>query len=60
MGEKHNTLEIFSITTLEALTKINMRGDVTCLLTLDNIGILIGQEDGYIDILSPYYDSVIV
>jgi len=37
-----------------------MRADVTCLQTLPNIGIIAGQEDGYIDILSPYYDSVLV
>jgi len=37
-----------------------MRGDVTCLLALDNAGILIGQESGYIDILSPYLDTILV
>ena len=45
---------------MDMLVKVNTRQDVTCLLTLENAGILVGQEDGFIDILSPFYDKILV
>ena len=60
VGEANKTLEIFSQTTLDLTTKMDTRADITSLLTIPNCGLLIGQEDGYLDLLSLYQDSILV
>jgi hypothetical protein len=42
------------------LNKIETSADVSCLFTLENIAILIGQEDGYMDVMSPFDDKIII
>lgn len=42
------------------LNKIETSADVSCLFTLENIGILIGQEDGYMDVISPFDDKIFI
>jgi len=60
VGEANKTLEIFSETTLDLTAKMGTRADITSLLAISNCGLLIGQEDGYMDVLSLYHDSILV
>ena len=60
VGQKNKTLEIFNYSSFDKIKKLELRGDVSTLLTLDASGIVVCQEDGYFDVLSPYYDSMIL
>ena len=60
VGEKNKTLEVFNYSNLELLLKINTRKDITAMMTIENAGIIVGQEDGCVDILSPFYDKILV
>ena len=60
VGQKNKTLEVFAYTNMELVLKVNTRKDVTCLMTLENAGIVVGQEDGCVDILSPFYEKILV
>lgn len=60
VGQKNKILEIFNYSSFELIKKIELRGEVTSLLTIDSAGIVVCQEDGFFDILSLYHDSVIV
>ena len=53
-------MEIFNYSSFELIKKVEMRGEVTSLMTIDSAGIVVCQEDGFFDILSLYHDSVIV
>ena len=60
VGQKNRTLEIFNYSSFELIRKVELRGDCSKMLTLEGSGIVVCQEDGYFDILSPYSDTIIV
>ena len=60
VGQKNKTLEIFTIDTMQLVRKLTVTGDVTFLMAIESSGIVIGQESGYLDILSPYTDGYLV
>lgn len=60
VGQKNKVLEIFDYSSFELIKRIELRGEVSCLMTLDACGIVVCQDDGFFDIFSPYNDSVIV
>ena len=37
------------------MLKLDTRQDITCLISIENIGVVLGQEEGCIDILSLFY-----
>lgn len=60
VGERNTTLEVFCYSSLERMMKLNTRNDITCLIALDNVGIVLGQEEGCIDILNPFHSKTIL
>ena len=56
VGEKNKTLEIFNMSGLALIKKLDTRGDVTQFLDITNSCIAVAQDDGFLDLLSPYND----
>jgi len=54
VATKEQSIEVFHGTNLEPADTVATRGEVSCFFHLDDVGLWVGQEDGFVDIIDSY------